>query len=544
MVEERIFTIGVGTVELGYLPHVTETETSVHAESEVKLSAAPAYQLPDLHELGLGTVQLPTQTLSTSYFDTQDLRLWRRRITLRHRVGEGGQEGVWTLKLQGENGDNEVNRTELSWSGGSDAIPAEARRLVVGIVRQHTLKRIVSLESTRQRVLVRTAGAPVGEIDDDTVTVTDGGRTGHVFRQIEFEIDPEAGSTGRGSSLIEQVVGAIKGAGARIEHEQKFAKALGVVEPDPATLHADGAIDRVSTLGALIRWSLRNGLERLLDFDVALREDPENPPVRAVHQARVATRRLRSDLKTLGPVLDPLWLQHIRSELKWLGGVLGAVRDIDVLDARVQSDGAIHLTTPGFSELGARLASQRRTASWTLAEVLQSERYLDLLDRLDDSTSSPRFYVSLASGEGAGHGLGPLTPARTALPQLLRPHWKNLRKRVAKAASPPSDTELHRIRIGSKQLRYGAELAEPILGADAGRTARRAENIQTILGDHHDAVTAVDWLEHIPSDDTTTASFAAGALAAQALRQEAKARRHWEKAWKTLKKGSALGWLQ
>jgi CHAD domain-containing protein len=523
---------------------VTETETSIHAESEVKLSAAPAYQLPDLHELGLGTVQLPAQTLSTSYFDTQDLRLWRRRITLRHRVGEGDQEGIWTLKLQGEDGDDAVNRTELSWLGAPDDIPAEARRLVTGIVRQHALERIVALEAIRQRVLVRTAGAPVGEIDDDTVTVTDGGRTGHVFRQIEFEIDPEAGNTGRGTSLIEKIVDAIKGAGARIEHEQKFAKALGVVEHDSAARRAEGAVDRDSTLGTLIRWSLRNGLERLLDFDVALRQDPVNPPVRAVHQARVATRRLRSDLKTFGPVLDPVWLHHIRSELRWLGGVLGAVRDIDVLGARVRSEEAIPLGSPGFGELLSKLGVQRRIASVTLSEVLQSERYLDLLDRLDDSMSSPRFYISRESEEGAGHGLGPLVPARTALPQLLHPHWKKLRKRVAKAASPPSDSELHRIRIGSKQLRYGAELAEPILGSAASRTARRAENIQTILGDHHDAVTAVAWLKRIPDSETTTSSYAAGALAAQAFRQQAKARRHWEKAWKTLKEGSARTWLQ
>lgn len=525
------------------MPHVTDTVTTVHPESEIKLSAAPAYQLPDLHKLGLGMVQLPAQTLSTCYFDTQDLRLWRRRITLRHRLGEGDQEGIWTLKFQGEEDNTAVNRTELTWPGGSDDIPAEASRLVRGIVRQHALERIVALESTRRRVLVRAAGAPVGEIDDDTVTVTDGGRTGYVFRQIEFEIDPEAGRTGSGSSLVDEVVGAIKGAGARIEHEQKFAKALGVGERDPAARQAEVAVDRESNLGAVIRTSLTNGLERLLDFDVALRQDPRDPPVRAVHQARVATRRLRSDLKTFGPVLDPVWLRHTRSELKWLGGVLGEVRDIDVLDERVRSDGAMSLDWPGFDELRSKLASQRRTASLILAEVLQGERYLDLLDRLDVSISSPRFYVSPASEEGTGHGLGPLVPARTALPQLLHPHWRKLRKRVATASSPPSDTELHRIRIGSKQLRYGAELAEPIIGPDAGRTARRAESIQTILGHHQDAVTAMDWLRQVPADDTT-ASFAAGAIAAQALNQQATARHQWKKAWKTLKKGSALTWLR
>ena len=131
------------------------TPTSLNIEREVKLSADPEYRLPDLHELGLGTLQLPAQTLTTSYFDTEDLRLWRRKITLRHRLGEGGQAGTWTLKLQGEGVLDVVNRTELSWPGQPDDIAPEARRLLRGIVRRQALERVVVLESTRRRVLVR-----------------------------------------------------------------------------------------------------------------------------------------------------------------------------------------------------------------------------------------------------------------------------------------------------------------------------------------------------------------------------------------------------
>ena len=50
-----------------------------------------------------------------------------------------------------------------------------------------------------------------------------------------------------------------------------------------------------------------------------------------VHQARVAARRLRSNLKTFGRLLDPVWVKHVRSDLKWLSSALGELRDADVL---------------------------------------------------------------------------------------------------------------------------------------------------------------------------------------------------------------------
>jgi CHAD domain-containing protein len=227
-----------------------------------------------------------------------------------------------------------------------------------------------------------------------------------------------------------------------------------------------------------------------------------------------------------------------------MGDVLGAVRDIDVLDTRFESGGPAPGGSPGVDELRSRLASQRRGASEDLAEVLRSERYLTLLDRLDAGASLPRFY---SSPESEGAGVGKLTPsasARTALPLLLRPHWKKLRRRVKKAGARPSDTQLHKIRIGSKQLRYGAELAVPVLGKTAARTARRAEDIQTLLGEHHDAVTAVEWLERIPAEGTTAASFAAGYEAADALRQQTETRRQWTRAWHRLRNGSVTDWLQ
>ena len=88
--------IWVGGGRIGYWPKM-ERGTR-YAEREVKMSAGLEFELPDLRKLGLGTVHLPLQRLRTSYFDTADLRLWQRGITLRHRVGED-DSGTWTLKL-------------------------------------------------------------------------------------------------------------------------------------------------------------------------------------------------------------------------------------------------------------------------------------------------------------------------------------------------------------------------------------------------------------------------------------------------------------
>jgi hypothetical protein len=132
---------------------------TVNAEREVKLNAPRKFQLPDLHELGLGTVRLPAQSPSTSYFDTEDLRLWQRRVTLRHRIGEDEGTGLWTLKLPGKETRNQLDRTELSWPGSPEEPPSEATSLLRGILRRQILKRVTVLETKRRRVLVREGGS-------------------------------------------------------------------------------------------------------------------------------------------------------------------------------------------------------------------------------------------------------------------------------------------------------------------------------------------------------------------------------------------------
>src|SRR5207247_10444712 len=68
------------------------------------------------------------------------------------------------------------------------------------------------------------------------------------------------------------------------------------------------------------------------DPGVRLGDDPED-----VHRARVATRRLRSQLRTFRTLLDTEWANALREDLRWLGSGLGSVRDRQVMAQRVRS---------------------------------------------------------------------------------------------------------------------------------------------------------------------------------------------------------------
>ena len=114
--------------------------------------------------------------------------------------------------------------------------------------------------------------------------------------------------------------------------------------------------DRTARLSArdLIGSTVSSSVERLIGELPRARagQEPEG-----VHQARVATRRLRSDLRTFAPLLDETWRVQMRAELRRLTDALGAVRDADVLTAQLHevlraSDLAMRMTTEVVQLLG------------------------------------------------------------------------------------------------------------------------------------------------------------------------------------------------
>ena len=155
------------------------------------------------------------------------------------------------------------------------------------------------------------------------------------------------------------------------------------------------------------------------DPGIRLGEDPED-----VHQFRVATRRLRSDLRTFAPLLDPKPVSELRDGLRLLGAKAGAARDTDVLTSRLgprasrlpQHDAA------GVEELIRRLGNQAGAARAAFLDELRSPAYDQLLDALVNIASQPPIAAEPAGlgGRPAGHSprLDPaaLAPAETRSP--------------------------------------------------------------------------------------------------------------------------------
>src|SRR5205823_12247616 len=168
-----------------------------------------------------------------------------------------------------------------------------------------------------------------------------------------------------GTALIEAVTARLVEAGCRDEPAvPKVVRALGHRALEPPDLVV-GQLDDTAVAGELVRTAMAASDERLVRHDPGVRigDDTED-----VHQARVATRRLRSDLRTFSSLIDGDWAASLTDELRWLGGDLGAVRDADVLAERLRRQASLlpERDAAGLGGLFRRLARQRDEARATL----------------------------------------------------------------------------------------------------------------------------------------------------------------------------------
>jgi CHAD domain-containing protein len=246
--------------------------------------------------------------------------------------------------------------------------------------------------------------------------------------------------------------------------------------------------------------------------------------IEAVHQARVATRRLRSDLRTFRPVIQGDPLDGLRSELRWLGGELGRVRDADVLVDGIAAHACTlpHDERPAVDALLARGRAERASELDRARVALRSPRYAALLDRL------------AAVIDERDHDDAEWHPKRRAH-QLVRRPWRRLRRTVRALPDDPTDEQLHEVRKRAKQARYALEAMEPVASKRAARLARRLATLQDRLGAQHDAIVATAWLRAAATDEPATA-FAAGMVADEFLRAAADVRARWPAAWRRVRR--------
>ncbi len=237
----------------------------------------------------------------------------------------------------------------------------------------------------------------------------------------------------------------------------------------------------LSPAGQALLVALRADVDRLVSSEPDVVADKDD----SIHQMRVATRRLRSVMRSFKRVLPAVEGSEIRSELKWFAGLLGEPRDAEVLATRFEHLLSIQPEEFVVGPIADRLvATQRRRYAVGHAAVvaaLAGERYRNLRSRLEELVVS-----NLDSKTSKA-------PATTVFTECLIRDYERVRQdvRTQFAASTENRVEaLHDVRKSSKALRYCGEAAVAVLGEPAAHIAQAAKTLQGVLGDWRDAAEA------------------------------------------------------
>lgn len=214
-------------------------------------------------------------------------------------------------------------------------------------------------------------------------------------------------------------------------------------------------------------------IQRLWDFERA------RDPVEAVHQLRVASRRLRAFVDMFEPFVEPRLVERARSRLRRITRAVRDLRDADVQTEHLRQRIARASSKPErvaldhlLDRVKRKRAAHARKGQQALARIQPWELFAALramLDQLALRSTTPSANYELIA-EVAFEPV--LEAARDACPRVVN----------------PSAEELHRFRLALKRLRYSAELIQPVLGERYGEHHGRAKQLQTLLGHHQDSV--------------------------------------------------------
>lgn len=499
-------------------------------EVERKVRVDDAFDIsPVLDSLGeYRSRRGPAFTMHADYYDTDELTLFRWRITLRRR--EGGLDQGWHLKLPvagGNAGDRDEVRLELS-----DHVPARLGDIISPLIGEKPLKAQVIVETLRTPVsIVDASGHMLAEVVDDRVTVRLPGQPDSHFREIEVE----AADAADPSSLacMEYVVEQFLSAGGSLGSSSKAAAALGA----RASGECDVPEARLPSSHVMavdvLRVAISSGVRALMLADVDVRRDAPD----AAHAMRVAARRLRAFLHTYGDFFDAAWRDRISEELAWVASELGSIRDTEVLLERLLG----HAGALGEEEaartrefLTARVGQRLQSARASALAALRSDRHQYLIEDLIDAAANPSA-LPLAYTDYSEH-----------MPKLAAAAWHDFRAAVRALEIDSPAAEWHHARILAKRARYAMEALAPLEGKPVKRLAHALAIATGLLGIHQDAHVAQETLRSLAGAPSTSGGIGLllGRLYEYESDEEILDRFRFKDAWPDIKRAAKkVEWL-
>jgi CHAD domain-containing protein len=244
--------------------------------------------------------------------------------------------------------------------------------------------------------------------------------------------------------------------------------------------------------------------KRIEQLAGAVQESHGGRSVEAVHDMRVASRRLRALGVTFRDLLRDGTQRRLEKKLRRVTRAAGTVRDLDVQMALLEGR-----RTAATKEL-ERAALEHLLEMLTVRRAEATRRTERRLEKLD--IDSVRGVVRRAARE-VMRGLPTPEAQRAYALTLLEERVNDAAERVPPLDGAEHPEELHQLRIDIKEIRYALELFEPLLGAHFPALHERARALQDLLGIHHDLVTLGDVVrEHSQELDQRGRAALAGAL--------------------------------
>jgi CHAD domain-containing protein len=221
----------------------------------------------------------------------------------------------------------------------------------------------------------------------------------------------------------------------------------------------------------------------------------------AVHDARVALRRLRATLSVFGDVLDPV-PEGLGEDLRWFARQVGATRDAEVVAARLEDQLEAAPNRKAAEILSEALALRTSDAEAVARLALTAERTGRLLDGLGrlhlDAPAAGEIYHDVRASFLVAEALGALC--------------EDLPAAISAVATPGLSTSrrarlLHERRKQVKTVRAVTSLLE-VTAEDRSRLNKSLRQVQELLGDHHDAVVTRSWLAGVAAEEPVVQDLA------------------------------------
>jgi triphosphatase len=435
-------------------------------EIELKLEATSV----DLDMLAaaplLAGVSIEETRQVSTYFDAPGLPLRAAGFSL--RIRRIGDRHVQTVKAESVTSAGLFARPEWERDVVDDrSVTDESAGPLTSLFPAETLEAlspVFTISVIRRTALIDHEGSSI-ELVLDVGEIQAGHRT-EAIAEAELEL-----KSGRADALfsfaraMNDVVPLHLGVLAKSERGYRLARGGGkkaIKAEDPAVsgdLTTAEAFQRIA--GSCLR-------QFRLNEAILARTDR----VEALHQARVALRRLRSALSIFRPVLRDARFDHFRDELRWLAAALGEARDIDVLIGR---GGDYDMET---------LRTARDASYVAVHAALASARARSLMIDLSEW---------IAIGGWRMEAIDSALPGRPAAPfaaETLDRLRRRLRRR-GRDLGKLSDDQRHQVRILAKKMRYAAGFFAGLFPGKkplrrAGRFLAALAELQEHLGDLND----------------------------------------------------------